>query len=149
MPESINAGNFLQILDRAGDLYSELKKEKYVRPTPKQLRNSLIAFRNALDDNADKMVLISMKLSKWYERMAGGSIEEKVRLANELYTIASNRNADLGKEAPEIVRRIRDEYNPRGKHYEGGIRVPQIQAPLDLLRDSINQKLQKLEKLAQ
>lgn len=143
MPESGEGTSFMNRLGKVRDLLPRLKSEKYVRPTPQQVRDSLVAFRNALDNTGDVDSEIAIRLSKWREHMAYSTAEEKVELADDLYKIAAKRNASLRREAPEIVQRILHEYRPISKHATE-IRVEQ--APQDLLRDSINQKLLDLAK---
>lgn len=137
----------LQIIDRAKNLLSGLSKEAYITPTSDQIVDSLTAMRDLLDEDkhldSQREARIALKFSKWHERMAYSTARERVELANDFYKLAAGRNADLTREAPEIVERILEEYAPPGRR-NGEIK--DVKAPIPLLRESIEQKILSISK---
>lgn len=136
------AGDFLRRVAKAGDLLPRLKREPYTPPTADQVRTSLTTLRGLLtQDPPNPDAAIAMRLEKFRERITYGSAEEKVALANDLYTLAAGINADLRREAPEIPGMILHEYRPLEPN-ETGIRT--VKAPADLILKGIDKKLHAL-----
>ncbi|HUD20435.1 MAG TPA: hypothetical protein VMR81_08395 [Patescibacteria group bacterium] len=107
---------FLGWLSERIGTFGAPRKERYVPPTPEQLKASLIATQEILHSPIGRLTddEKQVRVTLFTRQISGNTtVEEKVELTCALYEVASGRkDANLRKEAPYIIEAIQYEYRP-------------------------------------